>query len=294
MEINHIECFLNVAKTLNFSEAARRSYISQSMVSRYIERLEKELGSKLFIRTNKEVKLTSEGKTFLPYATEIVDNMNKAKFAIEQLHTGYEGRLRIVCDFAASEVAAKCLGEFSKRYPGVAIDISELHGEDIKISDNSADVVFSLRDMIADNVDYLITHKDTLSLVFKKGYCEEKKALNILKENKFVILSELENPILYMEIMDIFHSERIVPKIVSRPDSIKSVLTTVEAGLGVSILPTRAVMGMMSNSLDSIEMTEIDTALVYAVAWNSNSTNPAVNLFLETVKEYSKDTEYEY
>ena len=41
MDINQLNCFISVAQTLNFSEAARRNYVSQSTVSRYISDLEK-------------------------------------------------------------------------------------------------------------------------------------------------------------------------------------------------------------------------------------------------------------
>ena len=79
MDINQLKCFISVARTLNFSEAARRNYVSQSTVSRYIIDLEKEFGVQLFIRSHRDVLLTNEGKTLLPYAIEIVETLNKAK-----------------------------------------------------------------------------------------------------------------------------------------------------------------------------------------------------------------------
>lgn len=44
MDINQLNCFITVAQTLNFSEAARRNYVSQSTVSRYVSDLERSLG----------------------------------------------------------------------------------------------------------------------------------------------------------------------------------------------------------------------------------------------------------
>lgn len=293
MEINHIECFLNVAKTLNFSEAARRSYISQSMVSRYIEKLEKELDAKLFVRSNREVELTVEGKTFLPYAVQIVDNIKKAKFAVNQLQSGYEGRIKILCDFGASDFATMCIREFSKKYPRIAIEIMDLHGEDIGLSDNGCDFVFTLRDMLNDgaDIDYCITHEDTLNVVCDKSI--DGMLENEILKQPLIILSETENPILYMEIMEIFHAKRITPKIVARPQSIEATVIALKSGIGISILPT-AVAKRLDNYVKSYPMTDIETSLVYAAAWNSNSANPAVKLFLEIVKKYAGGMEYGY
>lgn len=51
MDISQLKCFISVARTLNFSEAARRNYVSQSTVSRYIIDLEKNLGYSFYTLT---------------------------------------------------------------------------------------------------------------------------------------------------------------------------------------------------------------------------------------------------
>lgn len=95
MDINQLKCFISVARTLNFSEAARRNYVSQSTVSRYIIDLEKEFGVQLFIRSHRDVLLTNEGKTLLPYAIEIVETLNKATSIIKQMMTEEREELRL-------------------------------------------------------------------------------------------------------------------------------------------------------------------------------------------------------
>lgn len=294
MDINYIECFLTVARTLNFSEAARQSYISQSMVSRYIDKVEKELGVRLFIRTNKEVALTAEGKAFLPYANEIAGNMQKAKFALNQLRSGYDGRIKIACDAAAGGFMMKCAGAFTEKYPGIAVDLSELHGGDESLDDGGYDCIFLLRDMLpdSDNIEYAITHEDRLCLAVPKSAGDKKYSFNNIGNERFVLLSEAENPILYMEIMDIFRAERISPEIVSRPDSVSAVLIAVGAGMGVTMLPSYLLNG--AAQVKAVELTDIDTSLIYAAAWSKHSTNIAAELFVDIVKKYAKNEEFEY
>ena len=79
MDFNQLNCFISVARTLNFSEAARQNFVSQSTVSRYISELEKEFGVKLFARNHRDVMLTNEGKVLLPYAVEITESFQKVK-----------------------------------------------------------------------------------------------------------------------------------------------------------------------------------------------------------------------
>lgn len=57
MEINKLRAFVDLAKTLSFSETAENLYTSQSTISKQIKGLEKELGETLFDRSNKKVIL---------------------------------------------------------------------------------------------------------------------------------------------------------------------------------------------------------------------------------------------
>lgn len=70
--MNHrqLDCFLTVAETLNFSQAAKQLYLSQAAVSQQIQSLEKELGFPLFVRTRHQVELTEAGRYFYPQARE--------------------------------------------------------------------------------------------------------------------------------------------------------------------------------------------------------------------------------
>ena len=67
-----LECFMEVANFLNFSRAAERLQITQPAVSHQISSLEDELGTKLFFRTSKSVRLTQAGHLFTQYANEIL------------------------------------------------------------------------------------------------------------------------------------------------------------------------------------------------------------------------------
>ena len=95
MDINIIKYFVSVAQTLNFSEAARQNFVSQSTVSRGIIEMEKEFGANLFTRTKRNVMLTAEGKALLPYAMEIMENLNSATFIIDKLQRGIDGKITI-------------------------------------------------------------------------------------------------------------------------------------------------------------------------------------------------------
>lgn len=95
MHLNQIKSFLTVSKMLNFTNAAKQNGVPQSTISRHINDLEQQLGVRLFYRTKRDVRLTEEGRTFIPYAQEILDAAKKGTYAVQQLHDGAKGRLSI-------------------------------------------------------------------------------------------------------------------------------------------------------------------------------------------------------
>ena len=86
MNTTQLECFMSVANHLNFSRAAKQLQITQPAVSHQIKTLEDELGTALFHRSSKSVRLTQEGHMFTQYAEEILklSGMSRARLRESQ------------------------------------------------------------------------------------------------------------------------------------------------------------------------------------------------------------------
>lgn len=130
MNLNQIKSFLSVSQTLNFTNAAKQNDVPQSTISRQIHDLEQQLGVKLFYRTKRDVRLTEEGRTFLPYAREILDAARKGAYAVKQLHDGARGRLNIATVPSSSAFLAKCLRLFGQMYPDIVVDVTYVSSGD--------------------------------------------------------------------------------------------------------------------------------------------------------------------
>ncbi|MEU9122728.1 LysR family transcriptional regulator [Streptomyces sp. NPDC048506] len=67
-----LRAFTAAAEELHFTRAAARLYVAQQALSRDIRRLERELGSALFVRTTRQVALTADGERLLPHARRVL------------------------------------------------------------------------------------------------------------------------------------------------------------------------------------------------------------------------------
>lgn len=123
MDIRQLKYFLKVAETLNFSEASRRLFITQSTLSQQISHLEQEIGLPLFERNSHEVYLTGAGKELLPYAQRAVVATDSCMDHIEDLKKMLTGELNIGVTYSFSTIMSETLVDFMKTYPGVRLNI---------------------------------------------------------------------------------------------------------------------------------------------------------------------------
>ncbi|MEX1029925.1 MAG: LysR family transcriptional regulator [Paenibacillaceae bacterium] len=124
MNLEQITTFLKVYQIGSFQEAANQMYLPQPTISHRITQLEKELGNTLLIRGRGKVRLTEEGKAFLPYARQIINAIQEGRDAISSLEQGAIGKLAIGCNNSfAYSVLPGVLDTFIADYPKVALKL---------------------------------------------------------------------------------------------------------------------------------------------------------------------------
>lgn len=95
MTFKQLRYFLEVARTLNFSKAAKALYVSQSALSKSISQLESELGAALFIRDHHSVKLTPAGIVLATNLPRLHEELNKIIDLVVEVREGTRGRLAL-------------------------------------------------------------------------------------------------------------------------------------------------------------------------------------------------------
>ncbi len=123
MNIEQILTFLQVYHLGSFQEAANQMYLPQPTISHRITQLEKNLGKTLLIRGKGKIRLTEEGKAFLPYAREIIGALDEGREAVNRVRTG-SGKIAIGCiNSFISTVLYNVLDTFTLNYPEVSLKI---------------------------------------------------------------------------------------------------------------------------------------------------------------------------
>ena len=187
MELRQLKYFVTVAKTLNFSEASRKLFITQGTLSQQIMQLEDELGIQLFSRTSHSVILTEAGEELLPLALETLEASNVCKDKMRDLQNALSGTLSIGVTHSFSVFLADTVKNFLKMHPGVKLHIHYKTASELieMLKRKEVDFILAFKPIMEyDEIEAEVLFRSRLSVVMRKDHP--------LATKKFVSFSDIE------------------------------------------------------------------------------------------------------
>lgn len=139
--LSHMDLFVEVARTANFTRAGANLGIPTPTVSRTIAAMERSFGLRLFNRTTRRVELTDAGRRYFERCAPLVDAARIAVEALLDTGTRPTGNIRLSMpvDFGV-HIAAPVLADFAKLHPGISLDLdlsprhTDLVGEHVDVA----------------------------------------------------------------------------------------------------------------------------------------------------------------
>ena len=198
--------FCKVVKYKNISKTAESMYISQSAITQSIQKLEGELGGKVFFRSKNGVELTEEGKSLYEYVKDSVEIMNNAENIFLQYANLEKGKVRIGGENnMLISLIYEPLLEFIKAFPQINISIEDENVDTLiqKLSNGELDIVALNTPYIKkySNIEFIPLRKSSFCFFTSKKYLENNPIKNFNKiENRTLILPKA--PSIEKEVLD--------------------------------------------------------------------------------------------
>ena len=291
MEIRHLRYFATLAEELNFSRAAERLHISQPPLTRQIQQLEQELGSRLFRRNTRGVELTPAGEALLQDARRILDMVDSAKDRACKLRLGQIGRLDVgVFGSAILNHIPRVLLEFRNRYPNVEIVVhQQTKAEQIlALRERRLTIGFNRRlpaepDIVAETVlvePLVVAMLETHPLA-------SRGALRIadLEGEPIILYPSNTRPGFGDDVMSLFRDEGIEPNVVQEVTDVVIAIGLVASGFGICVTPHAAsslnLPGLVYRPIDADPSPSIDLTCLY----RRDDDSPILHAFLSIVRE---------
>ena len=126
MDFQKFEYFLAIARHQNLTKAAQELYISQPTLTKFLQKLEAELGGRLFRRNGHTYNLTFLGRRYLEYAQKALALNQDWEKELQDMRSSYKGELNIAFPpLRSASIIPQILPEFHRIHPGVHINLYE-------------------------------------------------------------------------------------------------------------------------------------------------------------------------
>ena len=290
MDIRNLKFFRHLAGTLHFARTSQACYITPSALTRVIQRLEADLGEKLFVRSNRSVELTSAGMAFKKYADDVLQRWDRLHDELSSDDI-LQGELSLYCSVTAAYTALPgILAKYRKIHPNVRIHLE---------TGDPAKAILKLLNQDADMV--IAALPDTLP---------RELISQTLSRTPLVFIAPLEYPEIVIETADgidweqtpliipdhglsrdridhWFAKENFIPNIYSRVAGNEAIIVMVSLGYGIGLVP-RMVLEK-SPFFDEVKILDqspdLPSFIIGLCTRKKNLANPRVNALWSIINE---------
>jgi DNA-binding transcriptional LysR family regulator len=239
MDINDIRCFLAVAEELHFGRAAERLHVAQPPLSRTIKQLERELGTTLFERNTRSVRLTSSGQALVDPAKEVVEALRRARAAVASADDGEVGTVRIAfAGVSTHSLVARLARAVRSQRPGIVLEMSSQNFAQPamkRLLAGETDIALGRWDVIPADVDARVVMRDSLVVAVPDTHAlagAHQLSISQLSSDAFVSLPPYEGSVLPDRLRRMARSGGFVADVVQIAPDTQTALALVSAQVG--------------------------------------------------------------
>lgn len=297
MTTNQLKYFITAAECLNFTEAAKQHFISQTAITQHMQALEEDLEVKLFDRQKRKVSLTPAGQVFLTEARLILERNHAAITRTRKAAEGISGNLNIgYVKGQENTNFGNLLKDFSTANPGIFFSIYRQAHLDLFLDldqgslDAAINICYKTTEIEGFKTMHVASQRLFAVLPATHPYAQLSSINRYdLRNEHFLLTKFYDNPRAkkYNYIIpEQFAKSGFVPRIVGKSSDIETLMLLVAAGLGVTIVPESAIKYVrQSSDLVFLPLVGDYEYVDIVVVWKEDNHNPALPIFLDLLRK---------
>lgn len=292
MELRQLRYFVEVAEREHISEAAEHLQVAQSAVSRQIANLEEELGTPLFERVGRNVKLTAIGKIFLEHAVNVLKAADFATKQVEEYLNPAKGTIKVGFPTSlASYVLPTVISAFKKEYPNVSFHLRQGSYRFLIDSIINRDLNLAFLGPVPPKDEHInqtiLFSENVYALLPANHPLAKRKTINLadLRDDQFVLFPE--GYILNKLAVDACKQAGFSPKVTTEGEDMDALKGLVAAGIGVTLLPDSSLYDSTPRFTVKVAIENPQLTRTVGVVYPANrELAPSEQVFLQFVNDF--------
>lgn len=293
LDIKPLRYFLALAETRNFRRAAEHLHLSQPPLSRQIAALERAVGTPLFERSTRQVKLTPAGEVFRREAAAILEALGRAQALARETAQGGSGMLRIgFTKCAAHSVVPAYVRTMRAAWPRVDLALQEVVSDELpdKLMAGEIDVAVMLDCGPRVGMGRRVVLTEPLCVALPRAHPRARaRALKItdLKDEAFAMTARDAGRQLNVEVLDFCRRHGFEPRVSFEVRLQQTMLSLVNDASCVALVPDSMRRLAMENIVFK-RLRDAPSVNLY-LAWNEANRNPCLANFFRACFADSPD-----
>jgi DNA-binding transcriptional LysR family regulator len=282
--------FVAVAEELSFTRAAQRLHMAQPPLSQQIALLEKEIGTPLFDRSRRTIRLTAAGAALLPEARRLLTDLDETARMVRSVGDGTVGRLTVgFVPSAMGGVLPDLLREFRATRPAVELTLREMAPDALlrAVHDRRLDLAVLYLPVSDPDLDQRRLASEELLLALPEAHpAAAARAISLagVAEEPFVLPERHDVPGLHAAVTALFADAGVTPRIAQRGVwLIQTVLGLVAAGTGLAVVPSSAAT-LRRQGVVLRPLTDAAPRLELAAIWRRDNASSPVQGLLDVME----------
>ncbi|MEX1909375.1 LysR substrate-binding domain-containing protein [Janibacter sp. Y6] len=289
MELHHVTAFLAVAEELHFGRAAARLHMAQPPLSRTIRQLERQLGTPLFERTTRSVRLTPQGAAFVDPAREIVRAVETAERTVTDASSGEIGEVRVGFAGPSSHRPISQLARRVRRdLPGIELSLTSTtygSGAIERIVEGSLDLAVVMYPSVPAGLESRVVALNRFVVVLSEDHRlagRDAVAMADLADEPWVMLEPSTGSTLREITLHKAQAAGYVPRVAQHAPDSWAIFALVAAGLGVTLtVDTAFGAGWGREGLVVIPLSDSSERAPARLLWRTGDSSPALRQVLD-------------
>jgi len=294
VETRLLHQFIAVAEELHFNRAAERLHMAQPPLSQAIRRLEAEIGSPLFERTNRNVTLTPAGMSFLNTARQTLDILSEGIAHTRHVAQGIEGHITMTFINIESYVPLlRALRSFRQASPNVAFTMREAttYEQVEALEAGTADIGFMrIPGATTPNLHLELIWREPIFIALPCGHPLEHSEyidLALVKDETFVTSHRSSGQGFHDQLVRLCQLAGFSPKVTQQARQLHTLIALVASGFGIALLPASMAQEKYADIVFRPVTVDVFDDLRYIdlfMVWNVDRHSPVRDRLIEEIR----------
>ena len=242
MDFDGVQAFVAIAELGGFSRAARQLHITQTALTRRLQKLEAYLGLKLLDRTTRRVELTSVGREFLPQARGIVQEMTRAVERLKDMSSHGRGNFTLACvPSMTSHVLPDVIRRYAQRHPDNRIRLLDASSHDVReaVLNGQAEMGIAVQGERHADLQEVVLFEDPLTFICRSPHpLQDRRSVSWsdMREADLIVVSSFMATRIFMDYQLAKRGLRLNGNYEVQHHA--TAINLVAAGVGSAILPS--------------------------------------------------------